>query len=218
MTLGDVIKSFRESNNLTMQEFADRAGLSKGYISMLEKNKNPANGDPIIPSITTFRKIADAMGRSIQNLAEYVEQDISLESTPSNMVPVRKAAFRPLIGTIACGEPILAEQNFETYIPVPEEIKCDFVLRCKGDSMIDAGIHDGDLVYIRQQEDVNDGEIAAVLLSEDSEATLKRVYHSEEQVTLMPANPNYKPLSFVGEAINDLRIMGLAVAVTQRLR
>ena len=91
-----------------------------------------------------------------------------------DILPLPPTKKLPLLGTIACGEPILAEENIEEYIDVDEEVKADFVLRCKGQSMIEARIFDGDLVYIHQQADVENGEIAAVLI--DNEATLKKVY------------------------------------------
>lgn len=138
--------------------------------------------------------------------------------TADNIIPLRHAKFSPLVGTIACGDPILAEQNIEAYIPVPDEIRCDFCLRCKGDSMVDAGIHDGDLVYIRRQDDVDDGTIAAVMIcGVDAEATLKRVYHNDNQITLMPANPAYSPILVTGETLSNFRILGVAVAVTSKL-
>ena len=125
----------------------------------------------------------------------------------------------PLLGTIACGEPILAQENIDTYVNVPDDIKCDFTLRCKGDSMIGARIYDGDIVYIRQQPDVENGEIAAVLIDGiETEATLKRVYKGDGQITLMAANEKYGPYVYVGDDINRVRIIGKAVAFTSMIR
>ena len=121
----------------------------------------------------------------------------------------------PLLGTIACGEPILAVENIEKHIEVPEDIKADFALRCKGDSMSDARINDGDIVYIRQQPIVDNGEIAAVLIGD--EATLKRFYKQGDTVTLMPCNPKYPPFTFQGEQLNEIRILGRAVAFTSMI-
>ena len=125
----------------------------------------------------------------------------------------------PLLGTIACGEPILATENIAAYLDVAEEIHCDFALRCKGDSMMDARILDGDVVYIRLQPDVENGEIAAVLIDGmETEATLKRVYKSEGQVVLAPANASYTPLAFVGEDLAHVHILGKAVAFASLVR
>ena len=115
---------------------------------------------------------------------------------PPGFEPMPKMKKIPLIGSIACGEPITAEQNIEKMVDVPENIRCDFSLTCHGDSMVDAGIHDKDVVYIRIQPEVENGEIAAVRI--DGEATLKRVYYNPGTLTLMPANPAYAPMIYAG--------------------
>ena len=122
----------------------------------------------------------------------------------------------PLIGSIACGAPILAQEHIEDYVDIPKHILADFALTCKGDSMINARIFDGDIVYIRQQDTVENGEIAAVLI--DSEATLKRVKIYDDRVILEPANPLYDPLVFRGEEMNAVRILGKATAFTSAVR
>ena len=119
---------------------------------------------------------------------------------------------RNLIGSIACGEPITAEQNIEKMVDVPEYIRCDFSLTCHGDSMVDAGIHDKDVVYIRIQPEVENGEIAAVRI--DGEATLKRVYYNPGTLTLMPANPAYAPMVYTGSQLEEVHIEGKAVGWT----
>lgn len=134
--------------------------------------------------------------------------DIDLSSI-KNIEPLPKMKKVPLLGTIACGEPILAEENIEDYLNMPERIKGTFALRCKGDSMINARIFDGDIVYIREQPDVENGEIAAVLI--DNEATLKRVYKYENRIELRPENPTYKVMNFENEELNNIRILGKAV-------
>ena len=122
----------------------------------------------------------------------------------------------PLLGAIACGEPILAAENVEGDVEVPEHVRADFALRCKGDSMINARIFDGDIVYIRQQPTVDDGQIAAVLIGE--EATLKRVRLYPDHVVLEPENPLYRPHSYWNEDMNTVRILGKAVAFTSAVR
>lgn len=121
----------------------------------------------------------------------------------------------PLLGTIACGEPILAEQNFDEYVTLPDNVKADFALRCKGNSMINARIFDGDVVYIRQQPTVENGEIAAVLI--DDEATLKRVHIYSDHAILAPENPEYKPLLYWGADMANMRILGKAIAFTSMI-
>lgn len=113
----------------------------------------------------------------------------------------------PVIGTIAAGEPILAVENIEEYIDLDEKISADFALRVKGDSMVGANIFDGDIVFIRKQSDVDDGEIAAVII--DDSATLKRVFKFENQVILRAENPKYKPILLNGD--KSVYIVGKAV-------
>ena len=137
-----------------------------------------------------------------------------IDSIP-NLMPLPKTREVPRLGTIACGEPILAQENIEDYDKAPEGINCDFTLKCKGDSMIGARINNGDIVYIRYQEEVENGEIAAVLVddsTDESSATLKRVYLYENQIVLQAENPKYQPLVFTGEEMNKVRIIGKAVA------
>ena len=127
------------------------------------------------------------------------------------IIPLPKTYTVPLLGEIACGDPILAEQNITDQIPVPEHIKgADFALTCRGDSMINARIHDGDIVYIRQQPDVDDGDIAAVLI--DNEATLKRVYKMPGRLQLRAENPAYPPINVEGDDLENVRILGKAIA------
>jgi repressor LexA len=135
---------------------------------------------------------------------------------PSNIIPIPEMRKIPLIGSIACGAPILADEHIEEYISIPKHINADFALTCKGDSMINARIFDGDIVYIRQQEAVDNGEIAAVLI--DGEATLKRVRLYQDRIILEPENPMYDPFVYRGEEMNTVRILGKAVAFTSAIR
>ena len=137
-------------------------------------------------------------------------EDVSL---PGNVVLIPKMKKVPLIGQIACGTPILAEENITDYIDLPGHIRADYALTCKGDSMINAGIRDGDIVYIRKQETVENGQIAAVIVGED-EATLKRFYLVDGKVTLNAENPAYPPMVYVGEEIRAVHVIGLAIAFT----
>ena len=153
------------------------------------------------------------MGYDVPMSRDYNYSDYE---TQDNILPMPKLRKLPRLGTIACGEPILAEENIEDYDSVPENIKADFTLKCKGDSMINARILDGDIVYIRQQPDVESGEIAAVLIG--NEATLKRVYKYENKIVLQPENPKYEPLVFVGEELNQISIIGKAVSFTSMIK
>lgn len=129
-------------------------------------------------------------------------------------MPVPATHLVPVLGNISCGTPILAEQNIERMMAVPDQIQCNYILQCHGDSMIDAGINDGDLVYVRSQPDVEDGEIAVVLIGD--EATLKRVYHFDTFVQLVACNPKYAPM-VVTARDESVRIEGKAVAYTHMI-
>ena len=145
--------------------------------------------------------------------------DVPMESDtapaiPPGFEPLPKTVKRPLVGSIACGEPITAEENIEDYVDVPENVQCDFCLRCKGDSMIDAGIHDGDVVYIHITPQVENGQIAAVRI--DGEATLKRFFWNEETqtMTLLAENRNFAPLVYTGPILETVHVEGKAVGYT----
>ena len=136
-----------------------------------------------------------------------------------DFIPAVPARQVPVLGTIPCGEPREAVQLSGETAPAPGEIACDYVFRAVGDSMIGAGIHDGDLVYIREQPEVENGQIAAVQLVEGGEftSTLKRFYRDGSRVVLQPANPAYMPIVLTGEELDDVRIVGLAVYVLSNL-
>ena len=130
-----------------------------------------------------------------------------------SLVPVRRRRV-PLLGAIAAGTPLMAEQTLEA-ADCDAALRCDFALRVKGDSMIGARIHDGDIVYIHRQDDVDDGQIAAVILGD--EATLKRVYHIPNGLQLLSENPKYPPMVFTLDDCGSIRILGKAVGFSSRL-
>ena len=191
VTLYDRIKSRRTELGLTVEELAHKMGYKdKSSISKIE------NGKADIPQ-SKIAAFADALQTTPAYLMGWEEQPEPKKPTiPPGFEPMPKMKKIPLIGSIACGEPITAEQNIEKMVDVPENIRCDFSLTCHGDSMVDAGIHDKDVVYIRIQPEVENGEIAAVRI--DGEATLKRVYYNPGTLTLMPANPAYAPMIYTG--------------------
>ena len=216
MTIGEIIKHYRTANDLSMDNFGKLASLSKAYISILERGSNPRNNKPVIPSIDTLRAIAQAMNMDLNELINLLDDNqkikLSENEIPEGFSPPPEMVLKPLVGKIACGTPILAEQNID-YINVPKDVKCDFLLTCDGDSMIDAGIRSGDVVYLIKQPDIDyNGQIAAVRV--DGEATLKKVFKYQDKVVLQPANANYEPLVYIKEEINDLVIEGIATGFT----
>lgn len=210
MTVGDRIRKVRQEQDVTQQELADYIGVSKQAVYKYENN--------IVTNIPTDK--VDAIAKRLRVSPAYLmgweEQPApaaSREPTiPPGFEPMPKMKKVPLIGSIACGDPITAEQNIEKMVDVPENIRCDFSLTCHGDSMIDAGIHDRDVVYIHIQPEVENGQIAAVRIGE--EATLKRVYYSGGTLTLMPANPAYAPMVYTGPQLEEVQIEGRAVGWT----
>lgn len=203
MTTGERMKEQRKRLGLSAEYVAEKLGVSPATIYRYEKGdieKMPGN-------------ILEPISRILNTTPAYLMgwDDSPL---PDNIMPMPKMNKIPLIGSIACGDPILAAENIESEVDIPEHIKADFALRCKGDSMIGARIFDGDIVYIRQQPTVENGQIAAVLI--DDEATLKRVYlyPDSNKLVLTPENAKYEPFIYIGEEINSVRILGLAVAFT----
>ncbi|MGN0698115.1 MAG: LexA family protein [Ruminiclostridium sp.] len=203
------LKELRNSKGLSQQALANEIGISKSSINMYERGERE-------PSVDTLELFADyynvdmnyLLGNSsIPNTSLHLSEQINYP----NIFPIKKHRIR-LLGDIACGKPIYADEEREVYVDVGTDIKADFCLRAKGDSMINARIMDGDIVFIREQPMVNNGEIAAVII--DDEATLKRVYYYPEKQKLMlvPENTKYEPLVYIGEELEQIRILGLAVA------
>lgn len=199
--LSTVIRKRRRDLGLTLAQIAEMMGVTEATVQRWESG-----------NIKTLRY------EKISKLANILEVNPAAlmgweDALPSNVVPLHPMKKVPLVGQIACGTPILAEENITDYVDVPGHIRADYALTCKGDSMINAGIREGDVVYIRQQEEVENGQIAAVLIDND-EATLKRFYHKGDTVQLIPENPAFPPLVYIGEEANAVRVLGLAVAYT----
>lgn len=208
---GDIIADFRSAHNMSISKFAELSEISPRTVVMLERGH-------CNPSINIYRKVAKVLDVSVDDLIRMVEGEITLSTAPaSNLIPISDLHMKkvPLIGTIACGSPILAEENITDYIDAPGHIRADFALMCRGDSMIGADIRSGDIVFIRQQPEVSNGQIAAVLV--EDEATLKRFYHSGTTVTLLAENPEIAPLVYAGEELEHLHVIGLAVATLHQM-
>lgn len=204
MCSSNIIKSRRVELGLTMKDIADYVGVSEGTVSRWESG-NIAN-----MKRSRINKLAE-----ILQLSPLVLLGVEIKTAPDNLLPMPNVSSIPILGNIACGTPILAEENREGDVDLPEHIRADFALRCKGDSMINARIYDGDIVYIRQQGRVEHGEIAAVLIG--TEATLKRVFLFDDHIILEAENPQYRPLVYWGDEMNDVRILGRAVAFTSTI-
>jgi len=198
------IKKRREELGMSQEELAKKTGYSsRSMIAKIEAGKIDLYQSKV-------REIASALEMSVGNLMgwEDNESDKS-EKLPDNIYPIRQKKLR-LLGEIACGEPIFCNEERESYVIAGTDIDADFCLKAKGDSMINARILDGDIVFIREQSTVDNGDIAAVII--EDEATLKRIYFDGTTFTLIAENPKYPPMVFSGETLNHVRILGKAIA------
>lgn len=172
------------------------------------------------PRIDKIEKIANYFGIEKSDL---IEEKNTLHKTHSSFsfdettlpgyIPISKRKI-PLLGTVAAGEPIFADENIEEYLPIDDTIHADFALHVKGNSMIGANIYDGDIVLVRKQNDVDDGQIGIVL--KDDEATMKRVYHGKDHLTLIAENPDYPPIICSAETCSFCKILGLVTHVIHK--
>lgn len=202
------IMELRKKRGMTLEQVATIVGVGKstvrkwetGMIANMRRDKIAA--------------LAQALGTTPAYLMGWENDDTA--NLPNNVRPITTKRF-PMLGKIACGEPLFANEDHETYIDASSDIQADFCLTAKGDSMIGARIHDGDVVFIRSQSIVENGQIAAVII--DDEATLKRWYYYPEKgkLVLNPENPTYEPLVYVGEELNTVRCLGLAVCFMSKL-
>ena len=233
---GERVKRLRKRRQLTQEMLAQELSTSKQVISRYEKGIRT-------PSIEIANRYAAFFGVSLDYLMGSTDDPETIPSDPflsipgvrkgigngrvqggsidsingiegigqiKNILPIRKKRI-PFLGEIAAGVPIFADELRDVYVTAEVDVHCDFALRVKGDSMTGAGISDGDIVFIRSQPDVLDGQIGAVSI--DDEATLKRVYHTRDGITLVAENPKYAPMAFREEDAMNVRILGFAVAV-----
>lgn len=214
MAKGDRIKFLRERYKLTQDEMAEKIGTTKQTIYKYEMG--------LITNIPSDK--IEAMARLFDVSPSYLmgwedEKDYDLKNIKNidSIFPITVKKF-PLLGEIACGEPILANEDRESYILSGTDIDADFCLKAKGDSMIGARIHDGDIVFIKKADVVNNGEVAAVII--DDEVLLKRFYYFKDEnlLTLQSENPKYPPKNYVNEQLDHIRVIGKAIAFQSDVR
>ena len=212
-TFAQRLRAGLDARQMTQAELASRSKISKSSISHYLKGDWEGKQDAVY-SLAQILDVSEAwlMGYDVPMEAEKTQSAPASRPIPPGFEPMPKMRKVPLIGAIACGEPITAIQNREGEIDAPENMRCDFALRCHGDSMIGAGIHDGDAVYINIQPEVENGEIAAVRIGD--EATLKRVYIHQDYIELRPENPAYESIIRRKEELNDVHIEGKAIGWT----
>lgn len=206
--ISNILKSRRKELGLTLSQIADQMGVSEATVQRWESgNIKNLRHERIGP-------LAELLHVHPSVLMGWSDED---QPPAPNLLPAPSFVKKPRLGRVACGQPILAEEHIGDYDLVPDDIKCDFTLVCKGDSMINARIFDGDIVCIRQQPEVESGEIAAVMVGED-EATLKRVRIYDDHITLEAENPMYKPMVFWGDDMSQIRIIGKATHFISSVR
>lgn len=215
MTMGERIRAAREKKGYSQTQLAEILG----YKSRSSINKIESDGRDIPrSSIVKFANALDVTPSYLMGWEDNQAQDAhgSLSEEFDNIETVTTKRY-PVLGKIACGEPIFCD-FVDTFIEASGNLNADFCLICKGDSMINARIYDGDAVFINSELEVNNGEIAAVAVGE--EATLKRVYYYKEQdkLVLVAENPKYEPLVYVNDELEDIRILGKAVAFMSNIK
>lgn len=205
--IANKIKELRKKNRLTLDDVAEALGTSKQTIHRYE------NG--IITNIPheKIEKIAEILGSSPSELMGWSDEVYEYK----NAAPISKREL-PMLIDVSHGEPIYDEENYGSLISESADKDADFCLRASGDSMVGARIYDGDVVFIKKQDTVVNGEIAAVIIND--KATLKRVYYypDEEKMILSPENPKYPPFVYIKEELNSVKIMGKAVAFQSAVR
>lgn len=199
------MKQVMNEKGITQAELSKRTGIRASSISDYLNNRYEPKQDKIY-------LIAEALSVNPGWLSGRDDSSAVPKTDPftlKNIVPIEKRMV-PIIGQIAAGKPILADEHIEAFLPCDTGVQADFGLIVSGDSMIGADIHDGDVVFIRSQPIVDDGQIAAVRIDDD--ATLKRFYKNPDGCTLVSMNPKYPPMVFNSGNCDSIQIIGLAVA------
>ena len=208
MDIGTQIKRLRKERKYTQAHLAELLGTKPTTVASWEQGRNK-------PLMDKVQKMSIIFGVPISEIIGGEESNL-----PSNIIYPEglKRVTLPIIGEIACGDPITAEENIEGYTEVIFDKKVPsgplFALHCKGHSM-EPTIPDGSMVVIKSQPTVEDGEIAAVLVDNDSEATLKRIKHQGDLIMLMPDNKEYDPI--ILDKDHPGRIVGKAIRYTASL-
>lgn len=208
MTLAERLKNERNKTGLSQKELAEKLGMNARTYASYERGERDISTSVLLTICQTLNISSDALLGN--NTAEEKNELDDLTKKYDNIKPVKLKRF-PMLGEIACGEPIFADEEREHYVMADMDINADFCLTTKGDSMINARIYEGDIVFIKEMPIVENGDIAAVII--DEEATLKRVYYypDDNMLQLVAENPKYKPLVYQGEELNHIRILGKAV-------
>lgn len=204
-TFAQRLRQILDERGMSAATLSRKTGLSKPLLSQYLHDQCKASSFQLI-------KLAETLEVSESWLMGF---DVPKEREGKVYRAVEKRRI-PLLGEISCGVPKITEEYFETYVEAGTDLNCDFCLTARGDSMIGARIYDGDTVFIKQQPLVRNGEIAAVII--DNETTLKRVFYSKNKLVLQAENPAYPPLVYVGEELNTIRIIGKAISFMSEVK
>jgi SOS-response transcriptional repressors (recA-mediated autopeptidases) len=210
MEMNRRIRERRLALNLTQEELAHRLGMQKSAIAKYESGR--------VENIkrSTLAKMSEILECSPAYLMGWDDADSQIPSF-DNILPIQTKRV-PLLGEIACGQPIFCTEDRESYVEAGTDVRADFCLKARGDSMVGARILDGDLVFIQRDAELENGQIFAVAI--DDEATLKRVYYDAKSqvLQLMAENSRYAPLIYTGETLDHVHILGKAVAFQSDVR
>ena len=215
MTIGELIKAFRLERNLNMDEFAKMSGLSKGYISMLEKNENPRSKQPITPTTKTLTAVAKAMGLSVPMLMAQLQEEDKKLPGGMEIYPVEETVLIPVVGVVRAGfgglafECDMGSESVGKSALNGYDLHDFFYLRVKGDSM-EPRLYEGDLVLVRRQSSVDSGSYAVVTI-DDEEGVVKIVEYDKDTIRLISQNHNYPPRVFTGEDVTRIRVIGKVI-------
>lgn len=210
MEMNRRIRERRLALNLTQEELAHRLGMQKSAIAKYESGR--------VENIkrSTLAKMSEILECSPAYLMGWDDADSQIPSF-DNILPIQTKRV-PLLGEIACGQPIFCTEDRESYVEAGTDVRADFCLKARGDSMVGARILDGDLVFIQRDAELENRQIFAVAI--DDEATLKRVYYDAKSqvLQLMAENSRYAPLIYTGETLDHVHILGKAVAFQSDVR
>lgn len=196
MNLGEIIKNYRKSHSMSMDDFSSASGLSKAYIAMLESNENPTTKKPIVHSIQTIQKAADGMHLTLDRVISMMGDE--LVSTEDDVgQPVRSLSI-PLYSPICCGDGGFVDDNILDYVSLPASwltaSKEYFAQTAKGDSMEGAGIYDGDVLVFEKSGHIQQGKIGCFCVDDNDAMCKKYRVAGDGRIYLMLANDKYDPI------------------------